>query len=39
MDLSRAFVAGHSFGGATAVAATAFSTDFQVTLIILLKVC
>ncbi|VDP27842.1 unnamed protein product [Heligmosomoides polygyrus] len=34
MDLSRAFVAGHSFGGATAVAATAFSTDFQAAVVL-----
>ncbi|EYC34485.1 hypothetical protein Y032_0001g438 [Ancylostoma ceylanicum] len=33
LDLSRAFVAGHSFGGATAVAATAFSTDFQAAVV------
>ncbi|CAJ0591999.1 unnamed protein product [Cylicocyclus nassatus] len=34
IDLSRAFVAGHSFGGATAIAATAFSTDFQATIVL-----
>ncbi|KAK6755150.1 hypothetical protein RB195_013870 [Necator americanus] len=34
LNLSRAFVAGHSFGGATAVAATAFSTDFQAAIVL-----
>ncbi|KAE9414798.1 hypothetical protein Angca_003722, partial [Angiostrongylus cantonensis] len=34
LDLSRAYVAGHSFGGATAIAATAFSTDFQAAVVL-----
>ncbi|KAK6023810.1 Platelet-activating factor acetylhydrolase, plasma/intracellular isoform II [Ostertagia ostertagi] len=34
MDLTRAFIAGHSFGGATAIAATAFSTDFQAAAVL-----
>ncbi|KAK6053302.1 Platelet-activating factor acetylhydrolase, plasma/intracellular isoform II [Cooperia oncophora] len=34
LDLTRAFVAGHSFGGATAIAATAFSTDFQAAAVL-----
>lgn len=33
LNLARTAVAGHSFGGATALAATAFSTDFQVIII------
>lgn len=34
LNLSRAAVAGHSFGGATALAATAFSTDFQAAVVL-----
>ncbi|KJH45002.1 Platelet-activating factor acetylhydrolase, plasma/intracellular isoform II [Dictyocaulus viviparus] len=34
LDLSRAFIAGHSFGGATSIAATAFSTDFQAAVVL-----
>ncbi|KAK5980131.1 Platelet-activating factor acetylhydrolase plasma/intracellular isoform II [Trichostrongylus colubriformis] len=34
MDLTRAFIAGHSFGGATSIAATAFSTDFQSAVVL-----
>ncbi|WKY09053.1 hypothetical protein Q1695_001865 [Nippostrongylus brasiliensis] len=34
MNMTRAFVAGHSFGGATSVAATAFSTDFQAAVVL-----
>ncbi|XGW04047.1 hypothetical protein V3C99_015300 [Haemonchus contortus] len=34
MDLTRAFIAGHSFGGATSIAATAFSTDFQAAAVL-----
>lgn len=30
MDISNAAIAGHSFGGATAIATAAFSTDFKV---------
>ncbi|CAJ0926213.1 unnamed protein product, partial [Mesorhabditis belari] len=33
LDLSRAAAVGHSFGGATALGATAFSTDFQAAVV------
>ncbi|CAI4227415.1 unnamed protein product [Auanema sp. JU1783] len=34
LSLSKTAIAGHSFGGATAMAATAFSTEFQASLVL-----
>uniref|UniRef100_A0A914UZI5 1-alkyl-2-acetylglycerophosphocholine esterase n=1 Tax=Plectus sambesii TaxID=2011161 RepID=A0A914UZI5_9BILA len=34
LDISRAAVAGHSFGGATAIASTAISNDFQAAVVL-----
>ncbi|KAE9555576.1 hypothetical protein FO519_001247 [Halicephalobus sp. NKZ332] len=34
LDISKASVIGHSMGGATAIAAAAFSTDFQASVIL-----
>lgn len=34
LDISKAGVMGHSFGGAAAVAAAAFSTDFQTSVVL-----
>uniref|UniRef100_A0A914ZD01 1-alkyl-2-acetylglycerophosphocholine esterase n=1 Tax=Parascaris univalens TaxID=6257 RepID=A0A914ZD01_PARUN len=34
LDISRTSIAGHSFGGATAIAASAFSTDFTSAVVL-----
>ncbi|KAK0406612.1 hypothetical protein QR680_018689 [Steinernema hermaphroditum] len=34
LDISKASVIGHSFGGATAIATSAFSTDFQTAVVL-----
>ncbi|CAD6187525.1 unnamed protein product [Caenorhabditis auriculariae] len=34
LDVSRTFIGGHSFGGATALGCTAYTTDFQAAIVL-----